>query len=195
MLNENFVYASVLISFFGSFSYIADTFKGKIKPNRVTWFLWGLLPLVTFLGQLSEGVGIQALLTLVLAVEPFAILLGSYINKKSYWEITTLDKICFLLCILGVVLWLITRTGNIAILLSIIADLLAGIPTIVKSIKEPESESYFTFAATSVGTIILLLTIKNWNFATYAFPVYLFILATVLAVLIKTKIGKRLNFI
>lgn len=48
MLNENFVYVGVVLSFLGGLSYLIDTLKGKAKPNKVSWFVWALAPLIAF---------------------------------------------------------------------------------------------------------------------------------------------------
>lgn len=193
MLNENFVYLSILLSSIGGAIYLYLTLKGKVKPNKVTWFLWGAIPMIAFIAQIKEGVGIQSLLTFMVGFIPFLIFLASFINRKAFWKITKFDIICGLFSVLGVTFWLITGVGVIAIFFSIIADAIAGFPTIVKSFKEPETESYIAFLLTSIGTTITLLTIDDWNFATYSFPIYLLIINALLAFLIWSKIGKRIN--
>ncbi|MBP9716454.1 MAG: hypothetical protein KBD51_00770 [Candidatus Levybacteria bacterium] len=191
MLNENFVYVSIILSSIGGAIYLYLTLKGKVKPNKVTWFLWGAIPMIAFFAQIKEGVGIQSLLTFMVGFIPFLIFFTSFLNRKAFWKITKFDIICGLFSILGVIFWLATGVGVLAILFSIIADAIAGIPTVVKSIKEPETESYIAFALTTIGTIITLLTIDNWNFATYSFPIYLLIINAFLALIIWSKIGKR----
>lgn len=73
---------------------------------------------------------------------PLCIFIASFFNKKSYWKITKFDLLCGLFSIFGLVLWYITKEGNIAILFAIFSDLSAGIPTLVKSFKYPETENY-----------------------------------------------------
>ena len=58
MLNPNFVYFGVLLNFLGGISYLIDTVKGKVQPNRVSWLLWSFAPMIAFVGQISQGVGI-----------------------------------------------------------------------------------------------------------------------------------------
>jgi hypothetical protein len=48
MLNENFVYIGAALSFLGALSYLIDTLKGKVQPNKVTWFVWALAPWLHF---------------------------------------------------------------------------------------------------------------------------------------------------
>jgi len=142
MINQNFIYLGALIFFFGSIEYFVETIQGKVKPNRVTWFLWGLAPIIAFIAQINQGVGLQSLLTFMVGFIPILILFASFINKKSYWKLQKLDFICGSLSIIGLIIWQVTKVGNIAILFSIIADFLAGWPTTVKSYNHPETENY-----------------------------------------------------
>lgn len=191
MINENFVILGAIIFFFGSIGYFVDTIKGKVKPNRVTWFIWSLAPLIAFIAQLREGVGIhQSLLTFMVGFIPLIIFIASFINKKAYWQIGKLDVICGVLSLVGLFLWYITGTGIIAIFFSILADAGAAFPTIVKSYRFPETENYFLYFANAISAAITLLTIKIWNFETFSFPLYIFLLTSLLAILIKFKVGK-----
>ena len=64
--------------------------------------------------------------------------------------------------------------------LSILADSLASIPTLIKSYREPATESYWPYLATAVNGATALLTITIWQFSEYALPAYLaFMFATI----------------
>src|SRR4029079_2044583 len=124
--NENFVYLGSAITFLGGFSYLWDTLRGKVQPNRVSWLLWSLAPLIAFASQIQQHVGIQSLLTFTFGALPALVFIGSFFNKKSFWKIEKLDIICGALSLLGLVLWYITQVGNVAIFFSILADGLAS---------------------------------------------------------------------
>lgn len=191
MINDNLVFLGAAIFFFGSIGYFVDTIKGKVKPNRVTWFIWSLAPLIAFIAQLKQGVGIhQALLTFMVGFIPLIIFIASFVNKKAYWKIGKLDIICGVLSLVGLFLWYSTGTGNVAIFFAILADGLAAFPTVIKSFKFPETENWILYFANAISAGITLLTIKIWNPETFAFPLYIFLLTLLLAVLIKCKIGK-----
>ena len=185
MINQNFVYLGVLCSLLGSTSYIIDTIRGKTKPNRVTWLIIAIAPLIGFVAQLKQGVGIQALMTFIVGFNPLMIFLASFVNKKAYWKITALDIWCGVLALLGIVLWQFTKDPNTAILFAILADLLGIIPTVVQSYKFPETENWKVFLGGLFNSSITLLTIKIWDFAHYAFPIYIWFSCAVLFVLIR----------
>jgi hypothetical protein len=124
---------------------------------------------------------------------PLLIFLSSFVNKKAYWKLGRLDIICGILSVIGLILWAITRVGNIAIFFSILADGLAALPTIVKSYKEPETENYLVYLAALIASAITLLTIKDWKLEQFGFPLYILVVDVVLIVAIKFRIGKIFN--
>ncbi|MBI3619990.1 hypothetical protein HY214_02490 [Candidatus Roizmanbacteria bacterium] len=193
MLNENFVILAALINLLGAASYIKNTIKGKVKPNRVSWGLWTAAAMIAFLAELAQGVGILSLATFMVGFGPLLIFLASFVNKKSYWKISTFDKWCGALSVVGLVLWYITKVGNIAIAFSIFADLMAGIPTLVKSYKYPETENWIAYMFSIISISIALLTIKTWTFPSYGFPLYILIFDSTAFLLIKFKLGKRIK--
>ncbi|MEK7639983.1 MAG: hypothetical protein AAB424_02510 [Patescibacteria group bacterium] len=184
MLNQNFVILAAALNLYGSASYVIETLKGKTKPNRVTWFIWALAPLIAFAAMASEGVGLSALMTFMVGFGPLAVFVASFINRKSYWKISKLDIICGLLSLTALIVWGLTRTGIIAIALSISADGLAAIPTVIKSWKAPETEDYRVFLYSTVSAVITMLTLTSWGFANSGFPIYIFLICLILTLLI-----------
>jgi len=190
MININFVYLGLLINLLGGISYIRDTIIGKIQPNRVSWGLWGLGVMIAFAAEIKQGVGVQSLATFMVGFTPLLIFFASFLNKKAYWKLTKFDALCGLLSLAGITLWLLTKNANVAILFSIFADLMAGIPTLVKSYKFPESENWIEFASSFISVSIAMLTLKQFGFAFIAFPLYIFCYDLVAFLLIKFKLGK-----
>jgi hypothetical protein len=193
MISEKFVILGSAINLLGSFSYVADTLHGETKPNRVSWLMWALAPMVVLAAQINAEVGIQALLTFFVGFGPILILAASFVNRKSVWKITPFDIICGVLSMIGILAWLVTKDGNYAILFAIFADIFAAIPTLRKSYTSPETESYLAFLSAAISAAIVLLTIDNWNFATYAFPIYILVICLIFVGLIKFRWGLRLK--
>ena len=131
------------------------------------------------LGGLS-GVGWQSHTTLVPGLGPLLVLIASAFNRRSYWQVTRFDITCGGLSVLALALWTATGNGNVAILFSVLADGLASVPTLIKSYREPSTESYWPYLATAANGAIALLTITTWQFSEYALPAYLaFMFATI----------------
>ena len=194
MISEKFIRLGAVFNIIGSTGYVFDTLKGKTRPNRVTWFLWALAPLIAFGAELRHGVSIlQALMTFMVGFGPLMIFLSSFVNNKSVWKATRFDFICGGLSLLGLALWWLTGSGWLAILFSIAADALAAVPTLVKSYSHPETESWRVFMYGSISAAITLLAIDTWDFAHAGFPLYILTICLVFVVLIRYKIGVRLR--
>jgi hypothetical protein len=175
MLPEWFIYVGTLISFLGGLSYVRLTLLGKVQPNRLSWLLLSIVPMIAFFAALSEGVGKQALLSFIVGFNPLMIFLASFVNKKAYWKLDKFDYYCGFFAILAIVVWALSGSGILAIIFSIIADLSAGLPIFKKAFTHPLSEAYVVFLFGIVNSLLVLLTIDTWSFATYAFPLYIFI--------------------
>jgi len=193
MIDERFIFVAVALNLSGGLSYLIATLKGEAKPNKVSWFLWGVAPMIAFVAQIKQGVGLPSLMTFAVGFSPIIIFFASFLNKKAAWKITNFDLICGALSLVGLILWAYTRVGNLAILFSILSDGLAGIPTIVKAYKAPETENYQAYFFAWIAAIVTLLTLKEWDFAHYSFAIYIFLFNLITFPLIKFKLGKRFH--
>jgi hypothetical protein len=191
MISDKFIILGVLIQLWGCAVYARDTWVGTTKPNRVTWFLWFLAPTIAFAAEVDKGVGFISLMTLSVGLGPLIVLVASFANKKAYWKLHWTDYFCGLLSLLGLILWLIYREGNIAIVLNIAADLCAAAPTLVKSFKHPETESVEAYWVAIVNAGITLLAIDTWTVANYGFPIYIFLVNIAFVAFIKFKVGLK----
>lgn len=191
MISELLILLGIVINAIGTVSYILGTIKGKIKPNKVTFFVWSLAPFVAFLAQIQKGVGVQSWMTLSVGIFPLSIFLASFLNKKAYWKLLTRDIFCGILSLFGLILWYITKEGNIAIIFSMFSEVFATIPTIIKSYYHPETESAWPWLASVISGILTLVTITHWTFAAFAFPLLYTIEMFLLFLFIQFRIGKN----
>lgn len=194
MLNENLVIVGALIGALGSLAYLIDTVKGKIRPNRVSFLLWSIAPLIAFAAQIKQGVGLESLMTFSTGFLPLTVFLASFVNKQAEWKITRFDLICGLLSIIGLALWLITKVGNVAITFSILADGLAALPTIVKAYKYPATEIAWPWLATVIGVILTLLTLDRLTFANSGFIIYILLVDALIFILVQFRLGEKFGF-
>jgi hypothetical protein len=193
MLHSNFIIIGTLIGAAGSVAYLIDTVKGKVKPNRVSFLLWSVAPIIAFSAQINQGVGLEALMTFSTGFLPFTVFIASFVNKKAEWKLTVFDLICGILSLVGLVLWIITKVGNIAIFFSIVADGLAAIPTIVKAYNYPDTEIAWPWIATVFGVILTLLTLSTFTFANSGFILYILVVNMLIYILVKFRLGEKLQ--
>jgi len=190
MIDERFVILGSVIAAIGGLSYLIDTVKGKVKPNKVSFLMWALAPLIAFAAEVKEGIGLLALTTFVAGFEPLLIFIASFFNKGAKWKLNTFDLVCGSLSIVGLIFWQITKSGNIAIIFSIVADGLASLPTIIKSFNHPETESGWPYFTSVISATIALFVVKDSSLASIGFPVYLLIVCLIIFLLVQFKIGK-----
>ncbi len=187
MLPDYFAVIGAFIASAGGFYYLYETIIGKTKPNRMTWFLWGALPMITFFAQRVQGVEGLSWISFVAGFTPLLIVLASFLNKKAYWKTERRDYFVMVGALIGITLWAVTKNPNLAILFALIADIIAALPTIIKSYKHPETESWVAYAISAFGFGIGILSIQTYTFENYAFVIYLFITQFTLAVLASRK--------
>jgi uncharacterized membrane protein len=125
---------SYTINIYGIYFYIRDTIKGQTKPNRVSWALWSLAPIIgsaaAFASQADPWTTFRTFLAGFL---PLLVFLSSFVNKKSYWQLTHFDTICGLFSFTAIIIWITLDAPLVAIIFAIIADVMASLPTFRKA--------------------------------------------------------------
>ena len=183
MLPENCAVVGAVIGSLGGLYYLFETVVGKTQPNRITWLLWGIFPMVIFVAQRAQGVEGLSWASFVAGFTPLLIVAASFVNERAYWKSEPRDYYLMAAAILGIVLWAVTDNPNLALLFSLLADILASIPTLIKSYRHPRSESWIAYAVSAFGFGVSLLSVQTFDFQNAAFVAYLFLLNGALAVL------------
>lgn len=167
------VLVGAAVQLVGIWSYIRDTVRGETKPNRMTWLMWSVAPLIATAAAMVQGVSWAVLPVFMSGFGPLLVFFASFVNKNSYWKLERFDYICGSLSLLALILWGITKIPDIAIVFAIASDGFAAVPTLIKSWKYPETENAGPFTAGLFNSLTSFVAIKAWVFAAYAFPVYL----------------------
>jgi hypothetical protein len=193
VINENWIYLGTAIGAAGALVYLRDTLRGTTQPNRVTWLLWAVAPLLAAAVELSEGVRLQALPTFMVGFMPLLIFIASFHNSAAVWKVRRMDYACGAFSVVGTIVWLVTRNGVLAISAAIAADFLAGVPTLMKSWTHPQTETVHSYIGALISMIVLLLTVDHWTFDVVAFPIFVVCMATVQSVVVGLEPGPRLR--
>jgi len=183
MLPEYCAIIGAIIGSLGGFYYLYETIVGKAQPNRITWLLWGIFPMVIFVAQRVQGVEGVSWASFVAGFTPLLVVAASFFNQNAYWKSEPRDYVLMAAAIVGIVLWAMTDNPNLALLLSLLADMLAGVPTLIKSYRHPHTESWVAYAISTFGFGMSFLSVQTYNFENAAFVAYLFILNGAFAVL------------
>ncbi len=188
-MHEIIAYIAGAIMIGGLTPYIIDTIRGKTKPNIVSWFTWTLLTGIGAFAALSEGAITTAILSGASALSTGLItILGLKRGIKRY---TAFDVICQISALLGIILWLTTQDAMIAMVVVVVTDIIACLPTVRHVWIEPHAETWQTFAAAALASGITLFTITQFTFVALAYPIWLTSANVLLSMLIlyrRTKV-------
>ena len=140
------VVVSAVLMLWGGYDYLRDTLAGKTKPNRVSWSLWALAPLISLGAAFSAGADLWASVRVIVGgIVPATIFFASFVNKNSYWRLKTFDWFCGGLSLAALIFWQIADSPLMAVLLASLANTFASVPTFVKAWNYPETESRLIF--------------------------------------------------
>jgi uncharacterized membrane protein HdeD (DUF308 family) len=78
----------------------------------------------------------------------------------------------------------------LSIILAIVADAIASIPTLTKAYHNPETESVWPFLTGIFNAAVALAVAMTWSFNEVSFPIYLLAI-NVLLVLVVHRINPR----
>ncbi len=194
MIHENWAYVAVALNLVGTVLYIRDVLRGSARPNRISWFVLSLAPLLAFSAMVAEGVmWKQALFTFIVGFCPFLIFLSSFVAKHPAWKLEKRDLVCAVLSVIGLILWKLSGEGAVAIIFGILADGLAFLPTLIKAYTNPETESYPLFLLGIMANMFNFAILTSYDFAHLAFPVYILIADALAFIFIYFKIGTKLK--
>lgn len=152
-------------------SYLVGIIKGTVRPQRMTWFIFGALGAVAFVAQLEAG----ASWSLVFSGLD---LLGSLcVFGLSLWRgtggSTKLDWLALAIAAVGMLISIIARQPVVAILGVILADISGMWLTLVKVWRDPDSEIALTWLLFATAGVFGVLTIRHWTWGIVLYPAYL----------------------
>jgi hypothetical protein len=155
---------AVLIGVLGYVPYYRDMFRGTTKPHPFTYFVWGLLATITLVAQISAGAGPGAWVSAIPVVTGFSIALFALVWGER--KIVLLDWLC-LIAALGIVfVWHLTHDALYAVLLVMLINAIAFVPTFRKSYSRPDEETALSYATGALRSLIAIPALLSFNLTT-----------------------------
>lgn len=173
---EWLVFVGAFVQLAGIISYIKETLRGNTKPNKVTWLMWAVAPLIATFAALADGVSWSVLPVFMAGFGPLLVFISSFMNRNAYWKLERFDYLCGLCSLLALALWGITHEPAVAIVFAIASDGFAAVPTLMKLWTYPKTETVSPFVAGLFSAFTSLAAIQIWSFSAYAFPAYLVVI-------------------
>ncbi len=164
-----------IFSFAAYIFYIVAIIRGTTKPNRTTWWIWGVIGVILLASYYYSGATTTIWVPVSESIAPLIIALLSL----KYGEGGPAEKLDFL-CIFGAgiscLLWYLTGSAVVALVTNLAIDFFAAIPTVAKSWSKPEEEDRFAWTLTSTGNVLNMLAVNSFTFAILIYPVYTLII-------------------
>jgi hypothetical protein len=180
------VLVGAALSLMGWSAYIRNTLRGSTKPNRVTYFMWSVAPLIATAAALANGVRWAAVPVFMSGFCPLLVFVSSFVSRQGHWALNRRDYVCGVFSMMALVLWLVTRQPNIAIVFAIATDALAALPTVVKARSHPGTETGVAYLLAFASAATSFAALRRWTFAEWAFPLYLLVVnATIYVVVLR----------
>ncbi|GAB3934004.1 hypothetical protein GCM10029976_042340 [Kribbella albertanoniae] len=150
-------------------TYAIATYRRTASPNLVSWSFWMLTPLIAGVAQHFDGRGAAAWLSISYAVGPALILVIGLTRGHSSVRLTRADVVCAVCAGGGLMLWQITDSPLWAICFSILTDITAALPTIIKAYRQPLTEPLQAYALSILAAVVALAGLGDWRLTSIAF--------------------------
>jgi hypothetical protein len=173
-LHTLFGILALVISVVSFFPYLRSILQKKTRPSAASWWTWTILTCIATVSSWISGAPWQVLLLpawLTLSQLVVAILSTRYGDNN--WD--KKNKLFVFASAASIILWVITNEPLIALGYTIVADVLASIPNFRHTAMHPEQENKTAWGLGWAASVLALLAIPVWNFASAGWATYFFI--------------------
>jgi hypothetical protein len=178
-----------ILAIIGNVSYIRNMLKGNVKPHPYTWFIWSIVSMTTFFGGLAKGASIGAIPTGI--AESFTIIIFlfslKYLFKDQVHHIQKIDNYFLAIALLGLIPWAMTNDPTISVIVVVIIDVVAFIPTLRKTWTHPHTEGALLYEMNATRHILTLFSLGSYNTATMLHSIAMICTNTIMTIFIKRK--------
>ena len=172
--------AAALMSAAAFIAYLYSILTGHTQPNRVTWWVLGLLNAGIAASYYAAGARSTIWLPIEFSVSFLVIGLLSIKYGEGGW--TRLDLGCLLGAVLALGAWWLFRSSELGLALLTAVDLLGLMPTIAKVWSRPWTEDKLAWFVGTGASMLNVLAIDRWTLWISAYPLY--VLASNILILI-----------
>jgi hypothetical protein len=186
---------SSLFILIGGIPYLKDIYQRKAHPHVLSWIGWAFITTLGASSMLAEGSTWVVAILLANAFLCLTIAIYSIFRKVGVWSTSVYDFIFFGIGIIGLVLWQILDIPTIALVCAMVADFSFGLPTIIKTYKNPATETPFVWVTATISGLLSLFAARSFAFHEIAYPLYLFLFDITVLLLVVKIISRKKNSI
>jgi hypothetical protein len=170
-----------LLPLASSWVYIASILRGVSKPQRTTKLLLTIITGLSFFSLWAAGDTSGIWLALASFVQVAVIYGLSLVYGMGGRD--KLDFVCIVLCAVGIMVWVATGSSLAGLVASIVADLVAVIPALVKTWRLPHTESWLFYALDTLAAGFIMAA-GPYDLLALLFPAYILVINAVFVLVI-----------
>jgi hypothetical protein len=164
---------SLIFNLIGYVPYYRDIFRGKVKPQRITWSLWAVLTFIASVNQIRNGGGWSTVFVLSTFLLVFGVFILSF--TKGIGGGSTQDKLSLVVAGLLFIWWIYSKDSVYSTYIVIAIDSIGALLTAQKAYKEPETEAYLQWFTSGISAMLGILAIEGYSIILLAYPLYVVI--------------------
>jgi hypothetical protein len=163
-MKESFAIIASILAIVGNVPYLMDIVHKRVKPHPYTWLVWTIVSAVTFFGQVAKGAGIGALPTA--AAEIFTVIIFIFSLQYGFRNIVMTDTYFLIGALLGLIPWALTKDPTLSVIIVVLIDVIAFMPTLRKTYLQPRTETATLYSMNVTRHILALFSLQAYNIAT-----------------------------
>lgn len=156
--------ASSILAILSILPYIRDILQHQTKPHAYSWLVWSLLQIIGAIAQWQDGAGYGAWALAIAAFNSTLVFLLAF--RYGTHNITRFDTLCLIAALIAIILYLLMDNPLIAVVLVVLIDFLAFLPTFRKGWQEPETETVSTYAMSGLANFVALFALQQYTLIT-----------------------------
>lgn len=174
--------------------YTISIFRGTVKPNRTSWFIWSVIGFAFWLITPATADEVTKMLTVIFMINPTIIFILTLFKGENL-KPDNLEKFSLVVGLSAILVWCFYRqsSGIFPISLAIFADFCALLPTLRFVLISPSEEAPLAWICFFLGSFIAVFGIEQYTLESLLLPVYMALGAfSVVFPLIRYRIKMRI---
>lgn len=162
-----------LLSLSGAVIYARDIIKGSSVPHLVSFGIWTLAFAIALSADVKlRGLSWEILPIFIGVLSTGVIFTTGIFSKNKHWDITRFDYFCGAISVSALIAWIFFDEVLISLILAIITDFFAAIPSLKKYWTHPYSETLINYVFSFCSAASALLIIDNFKSVDVILPLY-----------------------
>lgn len=163
-------FIALLLNLIGYIPYVRDIFRHKVKPHRVTWGIWTILTTIAAVNQVLNNGGYSSLFFISTVILVSFVFILSF--RYGMGGASKIDRICLLLALILLIYWVSIKETYISMIMAVIIDGIAAVPTIIKTYHHPKTESYPQWILAGIAGLFTMLAVPRLEWVLLIYPLY-----------------------